>query len=419
MDLSMVLECSGLGHLSGVFEGEELDLESFRLLDLIDLNELPIDEADRDPLMNLIGQLSGGTQGEVAMAAAAAERSAVSKPPATLPSPPRSEHDESADEEFALAVSSMVELGLSVEVSEAALRRCCSSKGDGSGRGTTSCDVHRAVDLAFEHGGDLEALLLLADAPATLNSSSPVPAASPTIPPPTANTTVPTSANINSAIVEVGSTWAAASAAPLGRGRGLRAAQPASVPIGVVAPALAADPAPALAVPGGWATVVASAPSVNTSSSSWSSKFMSEKKKAFPTLSEPTSHHHHERAVELFVRSCGLGGDATAASSTLPASTAAFTAAAASASPATVASASAAAAANAVAEAVKGGAAVVVIMRGLPGAGKSTLTRHLKQAAEADGREVAVCSADKVIWSCCCWNWRCFLAFFHTTAVEK
>ena len=37
---------------------------------------------------------------------------------------------------------------------------------------------------------------------------------------------------------------------------------------------------------------------------------------------------------------------------------------------------------------------LVIIMRGIPGAGKSTLTRRLRETAEAVGREVVVCSAD-------------------------
>ena len=57
MDLSTVLECSGLGHLREILEEEELDLECLQSLKLSDLVELSIDEVDRDPLMNLIDQL--------------------------------------------------------------------------------------------------------------------------------------------------------------------------------------------------------------------------------------------------------------------------------------------------------------------------------------------------------------------------
>jgi hypothetical protein len=62
MDLSTVLERSDLGYLRELLEEEELDLECFQVLKLSDLNELCIDDADRDPLMNLIDELNGGTQ---------------------------------------------------------------------------------------------------------------------------------------------------------------------------------------------------------------------------------------------------------------------------------------------------------------------------------------------------------------------
>jgi hypothetical protein len=149
MDLSTMLECSGLGHLREILEEEELDLECLQSLKLSDLVELSIDEVDRDPLMNLIDQLRWNRVLTFKKASPTLQQ------PPILPSPARAH--KSGD--VARVSGSMVELGgigLSrEEVSEATLRRCDDVDGE-------LFDVPRAMNFVIEYGGDQDALLAAA-----------------------------------------------------------------------------------------------------------------------------------------------------------------------------------------------------------------------------------------------------------------
>ena len=86
-----------------------------------------------------------------------------------------------------------------------------------------------------------------------------------------------------------------------------------------------------------------------------------------PGTPAPVSASAHLAAVDAFVRSCGLSDSRGAHDATEPAPQ---------------------------------HSTLVVILRGVPGCGKSTLTKTLERATAATGRRVVICSADKVRCPC-------------------
>ena len=338
MDLSILLDSAGFGRYAASFEAEGIDLETFGMMSAADLVELGVEAVDQVVMLHLVHQIQGST--------APATPADPEVPGSALPGPlpaPMTVHPASAgappmeaSDPLAHLVAQMVDLGLGRIESTAALAAC-----DG--------DLTAAVDYCLVHGNELAAFEAEEQRRSAASSAPAAPAATRAPTPHAAPRAGPPAVPAVAPAHHLRGPWASHSvaAAPWHPGQACDRAS-------VSAADSAADPAAGSAAGSGfWSTVA-------------SQRVVRAQGQAQGRFPRAVTDAEHQAAVARFVQSCGFGGGSSGG------------------------------------DGGGGGGAcpvdqkVVVVLRGIPGCGKSTLTAKVSEAAAAGGRRVVVCSADSV-----------------------